>query len=179
LIVLCKCVAHCRQHCQTESQTRHGLEITNCEQRNWHSRPLDRPTLRLSARRLAALESTIIVSTPMPILQDSQPLLHRNFVSVLTAQSAIPYVEPAAFASAVSPARIRQIQRKRPLILARQVADTWLLGPADSQANPLLHNRTSWTVTASARSRRFASPEPSQNNRPARRRGEKYHVGKW
>jgi hypothetical protein len=44
----------------------------------------------------------------MPILQDSQPLLHRNFVSVLTAQSPIPYVEPAAFASAVSPARIRE-----------------------------------------------------------------------
>jgi hypothetical protein len=89
LIVLRKCVTHCRQHCQTESQTRYGLEITNCEQSNWHSRPLrlDRPTLRSFARRLAALESTIIVSTRLPILQDSQPTLHRNSVSALTARS--------------------------------------------------------------------------------------------
>jgi len=79
LIVLCKCVTSCRQHCQTESQTRYYLEITNCEQIDWHSRPLNRPALRSSAKRLAALESIIIVSTRMPILQDSQPSLHRNF----------------------------------------------------------------------------------------------------
>src|SRR5258707_4744367 len=66
LIILCKCVTHCRQHCQTESQTRYGLEITNCEQSNWHSRPLGRPTLRSSARRLAVLESTIIDANAVP-----------------------------------------------------------------------------------------------------------------
>ena len=38
LIVLRKCVTRCRQHGQTESQTRRGLEITNCEQIDRHSR---------------------------------------------------------------------------------------------------------------------------------------------
>ena len=38
LIVLRKCVARCRQH-ETESQPRCDLEIAECEQINWHSRP--------------------------------------------------------------------------------------------------------------------------------------------
>jgi hypothetical protein len=33
----------------------------------------------------------------MPMLQDSQPPLHRNFVSAITGNRQ-PYVEPAAFA---------------------------------------------------------------------------------
>jgi hypothetical protein len=39
LIVLCKSVTRCRQDCQTESQTRHGLETSHCEQINWHGAP--------------------------------------------------------------------------------------------------------------------------------------------
>jgi hypothetical protein len=65
----------------------------------------------------------------MPILQDSQPLLHRNFVSVLTAQSPIPNVEPAAFASAVSPARIREFGKSK--VSGRGF---WRIGPARAMA---------------------------------------------
>jgi hypothetical protein len=59
--------------------------------------PLDRPTLRSSDRRLATFESVTIVSTRMPILQDSQPPLHRNFAAAPIAQSPIPVRLTAEF----------------------------------------------------------------------------------
>src|SRR5260370_23576592 len=60
----------------------------------------------------------------MPILQDSKPPLHRNFVSAPTVQSPIPCVEPAAFAPAVSPRR----RRNGPATMAEPIA----MGPSPS-----------------------------------------------
>ena len=57
LIVLRKCVTCCRQHCQTESQRRYGLEIANCEQINWHSRPPGLTDVAADRQTLTAFES--------------------------------------------------------------------------------------------------------------------------
>jgi hypothetical protein len=54
LIVLRKSVARCRQH-ETESQPRYDLEITECEQINWHSRPPGLTDVAADRQTLTAL----------------------------------------------------------------------------------------------------------------------------
>jgi hypothetical protein len=50
-------VARCRQHCQPESQPRCDLEITECEQINWHSRPPGLTDVAADRQTLTAFES--------------------------------------------------------------------------------------------------------------------------
>jgi len=56
LIVLRKCVARCRQH-ETESHPRCDLEIAECEQINWHSRPPGLTDVAADRQTLTAFES--------------------------------------------------------------------------------------------------------------------------
>jgi hypothetical protein len=57
LIVLRKCVAGRRQHCQAKSQPRYGLEIASCEQINWHSHPPGLTDVAADRQTLTAFES--------------------------------------------------------------------------------------------------------------------------
>jgi uncharacterized protein YkwD len=79
LIVLRKRVTRCWQHCQTKSQTRCDPQITNCEQINWHLVSPELTDVAVATRRLAVLESSVMVSIRASTLQDSQPQVHRNF----------------------------------------------------------------------------------------------------
>jgi anti-sigma factor RsiW len=54
----------------------------------------------VATRRLAVLESSIIVSMRVSTLQDSQSPVHRYFASALTAQWPFPDLKPAMLASA-------------------------------------------------------------------------------
>jgi hypothetical protein len=89
LIVLRKCVTRCWQHCQTKSQTRCDPQITNCEQINWHIVSPELTDVAAATRRLAVLESSIMVSIRASTLQDSQPQVHRNFAPTTQLRSLI------------------------------------------------------------------------------------------
>jgi len=102
LIVLRKCVTRCWQHCQTKSQTRCDPQMTNCEQINWHIVSPGLTDVAVATRRLAVLESSTMVSIPRPMLQDSQPQVHRNF-----ATAPATHLEPASFAASAVPPGIR------------------------------------------------------------------------
>src|SRR5260370_12395787 len=125
LIVLCKCVTHGRQHCQTESQTRYGREITNCEQSNWHSRPLDRPTLRSSARRVARLGINLLSYRREC---RSFKILNHHCTEILYRRPQRNRLSPVwnqqLFAPAVSPGR----RRNGPPTMAEPIA----IGPSPS-----------------------------------------------
>jgi hypothetical protein len=94
LIVLRKRVTRCWQHCQTKSQTRCDPQITNCEQINWHIVSPELTDVAVATRRLAVLESSIMVSIQASTLQDSQPQVHRNFAPA--TQLLFPDLEPAS-----------------------------------------------------------------------------------
>jgi hypothetical protein len=100
LIVLRKCVTRRWQRYQTKSQNRCDPWITNCEQINSHMVSPGLTDVAVATRRLAVLESSIIVSVRMATLQDSQPPVHRYFASALSAQMPFSDLEPATLASA-------------------------------------------------------------------------------
>jgi hypothetical protein len=87
LIVLRKRVTRCRQHCQTKSQTRCNPQIANGEQIKCHTVSPELTDVAVATRRLAVLESSVMVSIRASTLQDSQPQVHRNFAP--TTQIAV------------------------------------------------------------------------------------------
>jgi hypothetical protein len=89
LIVLRKRVTRCWQHCQTKSQTRCDPQIANCEQINWHIVSPELTDVAVATRRLAVLESSVMVSIRASTLQYSQPQVHRNFAPTTQLRSLI------------------------------------------------------------------------------------------
>ena len=94
LIVLRKCVARCRQHCQPESQPQCGLEIANCEQINRHSRPPGLADVAADRQTLTAFESIHDCIDMNANASRLSTTVAPNFVSASTAPSPAHVEQP-------------------------------------------------------------------------------------
>src|SRR5216684_2261656 len=97
LIVLRKCVARCRQHCQPESQPRCDLEITECEQIDWHSRPPGLTDVAADRQTLTAFESIHDCIDMNANASRLSTATKPKFCIGDHSTVANPHVEPAAF----------------------------------------------------------------------------------
>jgi hypothetical protein len=87
LILLGKGFACCRQQRQAQGQAGHEREMSDVEPISSHHCPQKRPTLRSSARRFAALESSMMVLRRVAAEQDRKPLC--NEISIECCCSAL------------------------------------------------------------------------------------------
>jgi hypothetical protein len=96
-------VAGCRQH-ETESHPRCDLEITECEQINWHSRPPGLTDVAADRQTLTAFESIHdCIDMNANASRVSTATTPKFCIGDLFAVSH-PHMEPAAF-GAIGPAR--------------------------------------------------------------------------